>query len=69
MRNIIGVAVAFTKLIRRVLFGFLGAFGYVLPRLRVILHGDIGAVGIDGVLSYCLFIAVCSITSIFSVIV
>ena len=49
MRNIIGVAVASVKLIRRVLFDFLRAFGCVLLRLKVILQCDIGAVGIVGI--------------------
>ena len=69
MRNIIGVAVASFKLIRRVLFDFLRAFGYVLLRLRVILHCDIGAVGIVGIPGCCLFVAACHVACVISVLV
>jgi len=69
MRSIIGVAVASFKLIRRVLFDFLRVFGYVLLRLRVILHCDIGAVDIVGIPGCCLFVAACHVARVFSVLV
>ena len=69
MRNIIGVAMASGKLIRRVLFGLRGAFGYVLLRLRAILHCDIGAVGIVGIPGCCLFVTACHVACVISVLV